>query len=83
MVTASEQSCFLMIFQWWWAAWTMCIMPNVMTIKFRLYSKISQMLLIFKTWGYYNNLNSVTLSQCECMEHGLKGMAFYVKKNIY
>ena len=39
-----------------WAAWTMCITSYM--IPTNLYSNISQILLLYKTWGYYNKFYS-------------------------
>ena len=51
-------------------------------------SNISQMLLLYKTWRYYNKFDStkplgvyyrcVKIPQCGYIEHGLKDIAFYV-----
>ena len=48
--------------------------------------------LRYKTWGYYNNFDSmrslgvcywcVKIPQCGYMEHGIKDIAFYVQKHI-
>ena len=56
------------------------------TSNFRLYSNISQTLLLYKTWEYYKNDYEilgvyylyVKIPQCGYMEHGLKDIAFYV-----
>ena len=79
-------------FPWRWAARTTCISSNVMTTNFRLYNNISQILLLYKTWGYHNKFYStkslgvnqwyVKIPQCRYMEHGFKNVAFYVQKLI-
>ena len=55
-----------------------------------MYSNISQILLLYKTWGYYNKFDSRKslgvyywcgkIPQCGYMEHGLKDIKFYVQK---
>ena len=55
-----------------------------------MYSNISQILQLYKTWGYCNRFYCmeymgtyywyVEMPQCGCMEHGLEDIAFYVKK---
>ena len=57
-----------------------------------LYSDISQILLLYETWEYYNKFDStkslrvcywyVKISQCGKMEHGLEYIMFYVEKHI-
>ena len=57
-----------------------------------MYSNISQILLLYKTWWYYNKFACtkslgacywcVTIPQCGFMEHGLKHITFYVQKHI-
>ena len=57
-----------------------------------MYSIISQILLLYKTWRYYNNFDStislgiryrcVKIPQCGYIEHGLKDIAFNVQKHI-
>ena len=57
-----------------------------------MYGNISQILLLYKTWGYYNKCDStkslgvcywcVRIPQCGYMVHGLKLKAFYVQKHI-
>ena len=76
---------------WWWAAWKMHISLWVRTTNCWLYSNISQILLLHKTWGNYKNL---TLWNPWCMllicqktqygyeEHGLEYITFYVQKHI-
>ena len=68
------------------------ISSYVMTTNFRFYSNISQILLLYKTWGCYNKFDStksfgvyywyVKIPQCGYMENGLKDVAFYVQKHI-
>ena len=41
-----------------WAAWTLQISLRVITTHCRLYSNISQMLLLYKTWRYHNQFDS-------------------------
>ena len=65
-----------------------------MTTDCGLYSNISQILLLYKTWGYHNEFEStkslrvynwyVKIPQCGYMEHGLKYtcIATYVQKPI-
>ena len=58
----------------------------------RLYSNISQVLMLCKTWRYYNKFDSpkslgvcywcVKIPQCGYMELGLKHISFYVQKHI-
>ena len=57
------------------------------------YTTNCQILLLYKTWRYYNKFDStkslgvcywcVKLPQCGCMEHGLKHITFNVQKHIY
>ena len=57
-----------------------------------MYSNISQIMLLYKTWRYYNKFDSpkslgvcywcVRIRQCGYMEHGLKHISFYVQKQI-
>ena len=57
-----------------------------------MYSNISQILLLYKTWLYYNKFDyskalgvcnrCIKIPQCGCMEHGLNDGAFYVQKHI-
>ena len=57
-----------------------------------MYSNISQILLLYKTWWYYNKFDStkslgvcylrVKIPQCRYMEHGSKHITFYVQKHI-
>ena len=57
-----------------------------------MYSNISQILLLYKMWGYHNKFDStkslricywcVKIPQCGYMGHGLKLITFYVKKHI-
>ena len=59
------------------------------TTNCRLYSNISQIVLLYKTWGYYNKFEStkswglcywyVKMPWCGCMEHGLEYITFYVQ----
>ena len=54
----------------------------------RLYSNISQILLLYKAWGYHNKFDSmkslgvyywcVKMSQCRCVGHGLEYITFCV-----
>ena len=63
-----------------------------MTTNCRLYSNISQILLLYKTWGNYNKFDSmkslgvcywyVKIPQCGYMGHALQLIRFYVKKRI-
>ena len=56
-----------------------------------MYSNISQMLLLYKTWRYYNKFDStkplgvryqcIKIPECGWMEHGLKDI-FYVQKHM-
>ena len=65
---------------------------QVMPTNCRLYSNISQMLLLYKTWGYYNKFDStkwlgvyywsVKIPQCGYMEYWLKYNTLCVKKHI-
>ena len=58
----------------------------------QFYSNISKILLLPKTWGNYNKLNStkslrvcywyVWITQCGYMEHGLRYLKCYVKQQI-
>ena len=55
----------------------------------RLYSNISQILLLYEVWGRYNKLDSmkslgvyywyVKMPPCGCVEHGLEYITFYVE----
>ena len=64
----------------------------VRTTNCPLYSNISQILLLYETWGYYNKFDSmkslgvyywyVKMPRCGCVEHGLECITFYVKKYI-
>ena len=57
-----------------------------------MHSNISQILLLYETWRYYNKFDStkslgvryrcVKIPQCGKMEHGLRYIAFYVQKHI-
>ena len=57
-----------------------------------MYSNISQILLLYKTWGHYNKFEPsrslgvcywcVEISKCGYMGHGLKLIIFYVQKHI-
>ena len=57
-----------------------------------MYSNISEILLLYKTWEYYNKFDSaeslgvyyccVKIPQCGYMEHGLKYIMFYIQKHI-
>ena len=57
-----------------------------------MYSNISQILLLYKTWGFHNKFDStkslgvyywcVKIPQCRYMEHGLKYFTSYVQKHI-
>ena len=57
-----------------------------------MYTHISQLLLLYKTWRYYNKFDStkslgvyywcVKIPQCRYMENGLKYITFYVQKHI-
>ena len=60
------------------------------TTNCRLYSNISQILLLYKVWVYYNKFDCgiiggilpicqyVKMPQCGCVEHGLEYTTFYV-----
>ena len=62
------------------------------TTNCRLYSNISQILLLFKVWGYYNKFDSMKslgvyywcaeMPWCGCVEHGLEYIMFYVQNDI-
>ena len=75
-----------------WAAWTPQISSWVITTHCRLYSNISQILLLYKTWRYCNKFDSakslvvcyrcVKITQCGYMKHGLKDIVFYIQKHI-
>ena len=57
-----------------------------------MYSNISQVLLLYKTWRHYNKCGStksfrvyywyVKIRQCRYMGHGLKYITFYVQKHV-
>ena len=57
-----------------------------------MYSNISQILLVYKMWEYYNKFTSMKsfrgillmcqIQQCGYMEHALKSITFYVQKHI-
>ena len=54
----------------------------------QLYSNMSQILLLYKTWGYYNKFESmkslgvcyqyIKMPRCGCVEHGLRYNTLYV-----
>ena len=58
----------------------------------RLYTNIPQILLLYKTWAYYNKFDSTKsfgvcywcfqIPQCGYMGHGLKLITFYIQKHI-
>ena len=57
----------------------------------RLYSNISQILLLYKVWVYYNKFDSIeslvyiadmSMPQSGCVEHGLEYITFYVQEHI-
>ena len=68
-----------------------CINSYAGTNNCRLYTNISQILLLYKTWEYYNKFDSmksfgvshwyVKITQCGYIEHGLEYITFYLKKN--
>ena len=43
-------------------------------------NKMQQILLLYKTWVYYNNWY-VKIPQCGYMEHGFEYNTFYVQKH--
>ena len=55
-------------------------------------SNVSQMLLVYKTWGYYSKFEPmksmriyywyIKVPQCGYMGHGLRNITFYVQKHI-
>ena len=57
-----------------------------------MYSNISQILLLYKTWRYYNQFDSpkslgvcywcVKTPQCGYIDHDLKHISFYVQKRV-
>ena len=57
-----------------------------------LYSNISQILLLYKVWGFYYKFDSmkslgvyywhVKMPRCGCVEHGLEYITFHVQKHI-
>ena len=57
-----------------------------------MYSNISQILLLYKTWRYYNQFDSpkslgvcywyVKIPHCGYMDHELKHISFYVQKRV-
>ena len=47
---------WVVLFPQQWAAQTTCISSHVMTNNFLVYSKISQILPLYKTWGIITNL---------------------------
>ena len=65
---------------------------NVITTKCQLYSNISQILRLYKTWGYYNKFDStkslgvcywcVKIPQYGYVGHGLRLITFYIQKHI-
>ena len=70
----------------------MYISSSVTTTNCQLYSYISQILRLYKIWGYYNKFDSmkslgvyycyVKISKCAYMKHGLEYIMFYVKNHI-
>ena len=89
---------FIVLFQLFftqrWAARTKLINLQVRTTNCRLYSNISQILLLYKTWGIITNLTLwnwnpwgicywyVEVPQFGYMEHGLEYITFYVQKQM-
>ena len=75
-----------------WAARISYISSKVITNNYWLHSIISQVLLLYKTWGYHNKFDSteslwvyywyVKIPQCRYMENGIKYNRFYVQKYI-
>ena len=75
-----------------WAARTPYISLCVITTNCRLYSNISQIVILYKAWRYSSKFDSpksfgvyywcVKIPQCGHMEHGLKYIALYVPKHI-
>ena len=73
------------------AAGTTLISSQVRTANCRLCSNISQILLLHKTCGYHSKFDSMKslwvcfwylqILRCGHMQHGLKYIAFYVKKH--
>ena len=72
-----QQSHFTNVFPLRWAARTSQISGWVITTQCRLYSNISHISLLYKTWRYSNKS-----PQCRLMEHVLKEIVFYVQKLI-
>ena len=77
-------------FPYRWTARTPQISSWVMTTHCRLYSNISQILLLYKTWRYSNKVDYeiiggyvtgvLKMPQCGFMEHGLKYIDFFCSK---
>ena len=70
----------------------MYISSSVTTTNCQLCSYISQILRLYKIWGYYNKFDSmkslgvyycyVKISKCAYMKHGLEYIMFYVQNHI-
>ena len=66
--------------------WTIHISPQVRTTNCQMYTNISQILLLNKTWGYYSKFDSmkslqvcywyVKIPQSGYMEHGSEYITF-------
>ena len=55
------------------------------------YNSISQISMLYKVWGYYNNFDYeipgvyywyLKMPRCGCVENGLEYIAFHVQKHI-
>ena len=88
----SEYSCFTIIFSPGGEQLNNVYWLISRTTNCRLYSNISQKLLLYKVWGYCDKFDFmkslgvyywyVKMPRCGCVEHGLENIMFYVKKYI-
>ena len=91
-VILPQLSCFKNIFPLAVSSRTTYISLKTGTTNCRFYSDISQILLLYKVWGYYNKFDSMTslgvyywyikIPRCWCAEHGLEYITFYFQKYI-
>ena len=74
-----------------WAARTMNISSKDITPNHRLYCNISQILLLYKTWGSHHKFDCTkslgvyywcVKIRFGYLDHGLRYIAFYVQKHI-
>ena len=81
-------------FPWLWTARATYISSSVIPTNCRLHSNILQILVLYKTGGYYNKFDSTKSlgmyywnvkipAQCGYMERRLKHITFYVQKHTF